>query len=172
MKDKAIKTIFMIIVIQVVFLFVGMMLIVEHIPPLREDLLSDDITIQAVYFEREYTKRTLIIEEQSHRYYVPRSRNESSTKEIENLLSKGEVINVKYIIIKRFGMVKNTIVEIQDTNGNYLRTLDGYIAEMHRSKNSLIFWFVFAEIVFTLWLVIYILYCKYILGIRFKSRAK
>ena len=168
---KLYRTIFVVLIIQIMLVLFSISSICLYMPVVDEDIYVANIVVQSVRFKRVYS-RILSIEDQSKCYIVPGSHQECSTTEISNLISEGDIVSLKYIKETELGVEKNIIVEMQDDGGNFLRTLEGFNAENHKSRNWIIFLMVLIEIIFISCCVTYILYCKYILGISFIKHNK
>lgn len=171
---KLYKVLFIAIIIQTVIIWLFIGIIRMDMPITENDVYVENIDVKSVRWEHVMSKRNkcLFIEDQTRCYRVPHTKSGYSVVDISNLISTGDTIHLKYIKkADTYGIEYNVVVEIQDHAGNSLRTLEQYNIEAANDTKWNVFFMVLIEVVFISCVVLYILYSKYILGIKFKSRT-
>lgn len=175
MKSNIRKTTFILLILQVLYLIFSIIVICQNRPATEKDIFVEEVEVSSIYWERAFTSRAdhLIINCKSGTYRVPEISSGSSVTEVYTLIATGDVINIKYITrTSLLGNRQNWLVEIQDEHGNLLRTLKDYNRESSNSVKWIVFFIVLIEIVFIACCVMYVMYCKYILGLGFKRKKR
>ena len=172
---KLYKALFIVIIIQTVIIWFSIGIIRMDMPITENDVYVETIDVKSVRWGYVMSSRNkcLFIEDQTRCYRVPNTKSGYSVVDISNLISTGDAIYLKYTKkTDAYGIEYNYVVEIQDHAGNSLRTLEQYNIEAANNTKGDVFVMVMIEVVFISCVVLYILYCKYILGIKFTCFRK